>query len=305
MITDKPERRSLEDLSLPELYQHLGRETDNLYGNILENIIEGIRLRLALALNVISTFQKLNLVSDTEKANRIVKEGENSFVKDAGIRTRVRIGKKLKDSREDLKNKGVLVLANHQGGGLETVTSRHILASIFDKPVHWLLKEELLSIPRFGTIIKKTGPISVRRPKGEDDQITKEELKCYVEQIVERLKQKRAVAIAYEGTRSLDGRILMDTKDAKFVALLGRLIKKQVGNSEIVEILMTVNTLNCFPRQIEKNPLTKTRFKGVVNVDLDLLEDNANLSTAGEDSIFKIAERRLRAMLVKEIEALR
>lgn len=107
---------------------------------------------------------------------------------------------------EQLPPGGALLLMNHQ-----SFIDPLVVAVSFHRPVSYLARHNLFSVPVIGTILRKTYVMPIRRDSAATESIRA---------AIERLQQGYYVGIFPEGTRSRDG-VLQEMKPG-FLAIIRR-----------------------------------------------------------------------------------
>jgi len=100
---------------------------------------------------------------------------------------------------------GVLLVANHT-----SYADPPIIGTASPRPVNFMAKAELFSIPALGWLIRRTHAFPVRR--GASDRAA-------LRKAVRLLREGRVLLVFPEGTRSPDGRLQPAEQGAAFIAL--------------------------------------------------------------------------------------
>jgi 1-acyl-sn-glycerol-3-phosphate acyltransferase len=100
---------------------------------------------------------------------------------------------------------GVLLVANHT-----SYADPPVVGTASPRPVNFMAKAELFSIPLLGWVIKRTHAFPVRRGAGDREALRR---------AIRLLKEGKVLLIFPEGTRSPDGRLIAAEQGAAFIAL--------------------------------------------------------------------------------------
>ena len=291
-------KSQLEELSLSDLHQIKDKITNLKYEYPIDRLVENIRVKLSIIFATIKAFCRSKGLEDENKIHKIFKKIEQEIIDNTGASVDIEVSEELQQTLEQIGEKGILVFTNHQGGGIETFISRVILEKLKDTHVHWALKSNLLKIPFYGEILRKSQSIVIER----DPNKFKSSVRKFGKDMAGRLKTGRIVVIAFEGTRSKDGEICYQHK--RLASTFKLAIKKYIKDDEFEQVLMTIDGFTALPQAIEKNPLGRTAMKGKIKVVLNKIDKETSLRPRegdGGNNIFSISEKVLKEILVRNI----
>ncbi len=212
-----------------------------------ERVTENVRSKW-LVMSVIYEYAcKIEQALNWQEAGKLMREGSQVLRQRLGIA----VDFQSEVAPEVLGARPNLFMANHQGGGLDTL----LLPGIMPREYAWVLKNDLLGIPKFGDLLLKCEPVVVNRQRPTLRQNGKE--------IAEKLKAGRDVFFFFEGTRSPDGNV--GSSD------LARTVMKAVHHAKpgpFNQLGVMVDMFSAMPEPLEKNPFTSFRTHDPVSVHL-------------------------------------